>query len=56
MSEQERRRIGRELEISSGLSADPFASAVRVTRMPMIITNPREDDNPIVFCNDAFFG
>lgn len=54
MSEQERRRIGRELEISSGLSADPFASAVRVTRMPMIITNPREDDNPIVFCNDAF--
>lgn len=33
---------------------DPFAAAVRATRMPMIITNPREHDNPIVFTNDAF--
>jgi PAS domain S-box-containing protein len=33
---------------------DPFASAVRATRMPMVITNPREHDNPIVFANDAF--
>ena len=33
---------------------DPFAAAVRVTRMPMIITNPRKADNPIVFANDAF--
>ncbi len=33
---------------------DPFAAAVRATRMPMIITNPREADNPIVFANDAF--
>ncbi len=33
---------------------DPFAAAVRATRMPMLITDPRLDDNPIVFVNDAF--
>lgn len=33
---------------------DPFAAAIRGTRMPMIITDPRQDDNPIVFANDAF--
>lgn len=33
---------------------DPFAAAVRATRMPMVITDPRQDDNPIVFCNEAF--
>ena len=33
---------------------DPFAAAVHATRMPMIITNPREADDPIVFANDAF--
>ena len=33
---------------------DPFAAAVRATRMAMIVTDPRQDDNPIVFVNDAF--
>lgn len=33
---------------------DPFAAAVRATRMPMVITNPSLPDNPIVFCNEAF--
>ncbi|MDP3255239.1 PAS domain-containing protein [Bosea sp. (in: a-proteobacteria)] len=33
---------------------DPFAAALRATRMPMIVTDPRQDDNPIVFANDAF--
>ncbi|MGV7032636.1 PAS domain-containing protein [Methylobacterium symbioticum] len=33
---------------------DPFAAAVRATRMPMIVTNPRLFDNPIVFANTAF--
>lgn len=33
---------------------DPFAAAIRGTRMAMIITDPRQDDNPIVFANDAF--
>jgi PAS domain S-box-containing protein len=34
--------------------SDPFAGAVRATRMPMLITDPRQSDNPIVFVNDAF--
>ncbi|NTF46660.1 histidine kinase [Rhizobium sp. AC27/96] len=33
---------------------DPFAAAVRATRMPMVITDPSQADNPIVFCNTAF--
>ncbi len=33
---------------------DPFAAAMRATRMSMIITDPRQPDNPIVFCNRAF--
>lgn len=33
---------------------DPFSSAVRATRMPMLITDPRQGDNPIVFANAAF--
>ena len=33
---------------------DPFAAAVRATRMPMVITDPSQQDNPIVFCNEAF--
>lgn len=32
----------------------PFAAAVQATRMPMVITNPRLPDNPIIFANDAF--
>lgn len=35
-------------------SGDPFFAAVRATRMPMVITDPRQADNPIVFCNKAF--
>lgn len=33
---------------------DPFAAAIRATRMAMLITDPRQSDNPIVFVNDAF--
>lgn len=33
---------------------DPFAAAIRATRMSMIITDPRQQDNPIVFANRAF--
>ncbi len=33
---------------------DPFAAAVRATRMPMVISDPRQPDNPIIFCNEAF--
>lgn len=33
---------------------DPFAAAVRGTRMPMVITDPAKEDNPIIFVNQAF--
>ncbi|KQN26056.1 histidine kinase [Sphingomonas sp. Leaf33] len=31
-----------------------FFAAVETTRMPMIVTDPNQPDNPIVFCNNAF--
>ncbi|MBV2143105.1 PAS domain S-box protein [Falsochrobactrum sp. TDYN1] len=34
--------------------ADPFRAAVEHTPTPMLITNPRLPDNPIVFVNRAF--
>lgn len=33
---------------------DPFAAAVRSSQMAMVITDPLQADNPIVFANDAF--
>lgn len=42
-----------ELDYEHG-RRDPFAAAVRATRMPMVITDPAMSDNPIVFCNVAF--
>ncbi|WP_419219709.1 PAS domain S-box protein [Pseudomonas syringae] len=38
-----------------GVSGDPFVAAVCDTRMPMVITDPHQDDNPIVFANPAFY-
>lgn len=35
-------------------SEDPFAAAFKATRMPMLITDPRQQDNPIIFSNLAF--
>jgi len=31
-----------------------FFAAIEMTRMPMILTDPNRDDNPIVFANKAF--
>lgn len=42
-----------DLHVEHG-KGDPFAAAIRATRMSMIITDPRQADNPIVFVNDAF--
>jgi len=32
-----------------------FFAAVEMTRMPMVVTDPRQPDNPIAFANGAFF-
>ncbi|MGU3496313.1 PAS domain-containing protein [Xanthobacteraceae bacterium A53D] len=50
---EEEARIISELTRREG-GSDPFSSAVRATRMPMLITDPRQVDNPIVFVNSAF--
>lgn len=50
---EEEARIVRELTRAEN-GPDPFSSAVRSTRMPMLITDPRQADNPIVFANAAF--
>lgn len=42
-----------DLHVSHG-KGDPFAAAIRATRMAMLVTDPRKPDNPIVFANDAF--
>ncbi|MFS0774013.1 PAS domain-containing protein [Sphingomonas sp. 1P08PE] len=51
--EQEHSRIEHEL-VREDRGTDPFSAAVRATRMPMLITDPNQPDNPIVFVNDAF--
>lgn len=47
LTELELRRIRPEL-------GDPFAAAIRTTRMAMLITDPSLPDNPIIFANQAF--
>lgn len=49
----EQSRIAYEL-FRADNGTDPFSSAVRATRMPMLITDPKVADNPIVFVNNAF--
>ncbi|SEO96516.1 PAS domain S-box-containing protein [Methylobacterium sp. ap11] len=34
--------------------SDIFFAAVETTRMPMIVTDPHQPDNPIIFANQAF--
>lgn len=52
--EIENQRIEGEIHRQGRGGTDPFAAAVRATRMPMLITDPTLPDNPIVFVNDAF--
>lgn len=52
-AERDAERIAGEV-LGLEVSTDPFVAAVRATRMPMIITDPRQADNPVVFANDSF--
>jgi PAS domain S-box-containing protein len=52
-SRQNAKDAGQRL-VSGHASEDPFAAAFKATRMPMLITDPRQPDNPIIFCNTAF--
>lgn len=53
IDQNEQDRIEAEF-IRTTRTSDPFASAVKATRMPMIITDPNKHDNPIIFANAAF--
>ncbi|MCP1468449.1 PAS domain S-box-containing protein [Sphingobium sp. OAS761] len=53
MKERDDWHLTDELDYEHG-QGDPFAAAVRATRMPMVITDPAQPDNPIVFCNVSF--
>lgn len=53
MESKEAWKITGDLHVEHG-KGDPFAAAIRATRMPMLITDPRRDGNPIIFANDAF--
>lgn len=51
--QREARSAGDRL-VAGHVSEDPFAAAFKATRMPMIVTDPNQADNPIIFCNEAF--
>lgn len=40
--------------VAGHVREDPFAAAFKATRMPMIVTDPNQGDNPIIFSNSAF--
>ncbi len=50
---EEAARIAATLAGKTG-HTDPFVAAVLATRMPIVVSDPRQADNPVVFCNDAF--
>ncbi|KAB1073387.1 histidine kinase dimerization/phosphoacceptor domain -containing protein [Methylobacterium planeticum] len=53
MEQAEARRLAGSEQAEFGRGA-AFAAAMREARMPMIVTDPRRHDNPIVFANAAF--
>lgn len=61
MSSEKPRIPGPPVRVSSGelIELDEhrngvFFAAIETTRMPMLLTDPRQEDNPIVFANRAF--
>lgn len=46
-------RAGQVLDAEHA-TEDPFVAAIRGTRMPIVITDARQSDNPVIFANDAF--
>ncbi len=46
-------RIGATLAGTAGRT-DPLVAAVLATPVPIVVSDPRLADNPVVFCNDAF--
>lgn len=53
MEHSEAWKLTESLNVQQGRT-DPFSAAIRASRMPMIVTDPNQPDNPIIFANDAF--
>ena len=53
MSKSDPRSEGVVAELA-GNTSDIFFAAVQTTLMPMLVTDPRQPDNPVVFANKAF--
>ena len=34
---------------------DIFFAAIELTRMPIVLSDPRQPDNPLIFANQAFW-
>lgn len=47
-------RLAEQLLTGRRDTGDPFAAAIHGTRMAMVVTDPRQNDNPVVFANNAF--
>ena len=45
---------GSDVKTITDHANDIFFTAIETTRMPMLVTDPRQPDNPIVFANRAF--
>jgi PAS domain S-box-containing protein len=45
--------ITNALQVQQG-RAEPFSAAIRSSRMAMILTDPKQADNPIIYVNKAF--
>jgi PAS domain S-box-containing protein len=46
-------KLTEALHVSTGKS-EPFSAAIRASRMPMVLTDPLQPDNPIIYANEAF--
>jgi PAS domain S-box-containing protein len=46
-------QVGERLVAEHGID-DPFAAAIKATRMPIVVCDATQDDLPIVFANDSF--
>jgi PAS domain S-box-containing protein len=48
------KRANKDERISRQVMHDVLRSAITLSPMPMIMTDPNQPDNPVVFCNRAF--
>jgi PAS domain S-box-containing protein len=53
MEEPDAWRLTGNLRVNAGKS-EPFSAAIRASQMPMVLSDPKQADTPIIYVNDAF--